>query len=163
MVVVFVSDEEDQSVPETSFFIDFFRNIKGFRNVELLKIYAIVGDPRGGCSSSDGDASAGDRYIEVANACGGFFRSICEPNFGPIYEDIADDSLGLRRQFFLSRLADESTLVVTVDGVIQTKGSGEGQGDYWYSEEDNSINFNDGSVPGRGAEIVAEYDTLCLR
>jgi hypothetical protein len=58
--IVFVSDEEDQSRADLTFFIDFFSSIKGALNDTLFHASAIVGPP-GGCSSSAGDAVEGER------------------------------------------------------------------------------------------------------
>ena len=56
--------------------VDFYANlllaIRGFRNADLVRASAIVGDLPAGC----GEASAGTRYIEMANRTGGAFESI---------------------------------------------------------------------------------------
>lgn len=156
LAVIYVSDEEDQSNSAWDFYRDFLKNIKGFRNTELLRVYAIVGDPRNGCSSSDGDAAAGDRYVNVAQACGGFWRSICQPDFTPVFRDIGSSAFGLRRQFFLSRLPDPRTIAVTVNGTRQSA-----PGDYSYDDPSNAVVFT--NPPAPGATIVVEYETICLR
>ncbi len=75
--IVFVSDEEDQSRASVEFFVDFFRSIKGALNTSLFHASTIVG-PRGGCTSGDGEADAGDRYMDIAEATGGEVASICD-------------------------------------------------------------------------------------
>jgi len=157
LVILFVSDEEDQSTSDTSYYIDFFKNIKGFRNLEMLQIYAVIFDcPRGCSSSSQGSETPGCRYQDVAANCGGFTRSICDTDWSEVYRDIANRSFGLRTQFFLSREADPNTLVVTVNGRRMTEGN-----DYVYDSDSNSIVFN--TPPAAGSDIVAEYDALCRR
>ncbi len=161
--IVFVSDEADQSVADVPFFIDFFRSLKGMRNVNMIEIYAIVGDKNSGCQLGSGDnastADPGPRYIEVADACNvnedEHFMSICEASYQPVYDTMAENLFALKIQFFLSRLADPDTLVVTVDGTVRT--------DYEYDENSNSIIFDESSPPDPGSHIVAEYDTVCLR
>jgi hypothetical protein len=160
--IIFLSDEEDQSVADIPFFIDYYRSIKGMRNVNMIEIYAIVGDANGGCSDGQGEsantAAEGKRYIQVADACnihdGIHFHSICASTYLPVFETMSENLFALRNQFFLSRLADESTLVVSVNGVTST--------DYTYDDVSNSIIFPQDDPPEPGAEIVAEYDTLCL-
>ena len=161
LVVVYVSDEEDQSIPDTSYYIDFLRNIKGFQNREMLQVYGIVGDCPGGCNNSNtGDAAEGCRYSDVAAACGGFEYSICSNDWTTIYEDIGNRAFGLRRQFFLTRLADPDSIVVDVRDAQGNSVPMEEGTDWVYDEESNSIVFTD--APPAGADITIEYDTLCL-
>jgi len=158
--VIFLSDEEDQSVPEISFYIDFYRSKKGMHNVNMLEVYAICGDKDGGCQSggsSEGGAAAGKRYIEVAQACNPndtYFQSICMESYAPIYDMLAENLFALRNQFNLTRLADPETIAVKVNGTPNF--------DWEYDEETNSIVFPPENPPGAGAVIVVDYDTICL-
>lgn len=162
--IIMVSDEEDQSDSDLSFYINFFRHIKGVRNTSMLEIYSIVGDPDNGCTdnSSGGDAqsaAAGKRYTTVSSACnphtGEDFMSICKTDYTPVYQTMAENLFALRNQFFLSRLADKNTITVTVNGVVST---------IWtYDDVTNSIVFPEGNPPAAGSEIVADYDTLCIK
>jgi len=158
--IIFVSDEPDNSIADWDFFVDFFRSIKGMRNRNMLEAYAIVGDADGGCTNGgeDSGASAGPRYIEVSDHCNIYddehFMSICNEDYGPIYENLAENLFALRSQFFLSRMADEATIVVTINGTVNNE---------WdYDDVSNSIIFPMENPPAPGATIVAEYDTLCL-
>jgi len=161
LVVVYVSDEEDQSIPDTGYYVDFLRNIKGFQNREMLQVYGIVGDCPGGCQNQNtGEAGEGCRYSDVAAACGGFEYSICANDWTTIYEDIGNRAFGLRRQFFLTRLADPTTIVVDVRDAQGNSVPMEEGTDWVYDDESNSIIFTD--APPAGADITIEYDTLCL-
>ncbi|MDP6944170.1 MAG: choice-of-anchor D domain-containing protein, partial [Myxococcota bacterium] len=62
--IVFVSDEDDQSPEDVEGYLNHFRAIKGFDRPELLHMHAIVGPP-GGCSSANGSADAGHRYMNL--------------------------------------------------------------------------------------------------
>lgn len=158
--VVFVSDEEDQSPSDVNFYVNFFRNIKGYYNDNLFHAHAIVG-PAGGCSSNAGSASAGLRYIHVANATGGSVGSICDASFAASLTGIGDIAFGLRTQFFLSRLADPSTIVVTVEGASCPS---QGGSNWVYDAPSNSVLFNEtgGCFPQVDEVIRIAYDTLCL-
>jgi|GEM_PF-2447443 len=158
--VIFLSDEEDQSVPEIPFYIDFYRSIKGMHNVNMLEVYAICGDKDGGCqdpSDPEGGAAAGKRYIDVAEACNPnetYWESICMESYAPIYDMLAENLFALRNQFNLSRLADPDTIAVKVNGTPNF--------DWDYDEETNSIVFPADDPPGAGSIIVVDYDTICL-
>jgi len=155
LAIVTVSDEEDQSTSDTAYYIDFLKNIKGPRNIEMLQYYAIVGDCPDGCSAGpDAGAASGCRYVDAANNCNGFFRSICSTDWSDVYTDIGNRSFGLRTQFFLSREADPATIVVTVNGNRMKEGD-----DYVFDTDSNTIIFN--APPGPGSNIVVEYDALC--
>jgi len=158
--VVFLSDEEDQSPADLNFYINFFKNIKGFYNDNLFHAHAIVGPP-GGCTSGSGAAAAGLRYRDVAQATGGSVASICDSSFASSLSGIGNIAFGLRKQFFLTRLADASTIAVTVGGA----GCQSGGGTNWrYDAPSNSILFSEsgGCMPQVGQHIQVHYETLCL-
>ena len=136
--------------------------MKGYFNDNLFHAHAIVG-PSGGCSSGDGDAVAGHRYMDLANATGGNFISICDPNWAQGLASIGEIAFGLKVQFFLSRVADPPTITVTVAGVPCADSSG-GSANWAYEPGSNAVVFeeNGGCMPTPGQKIVIEYDTLCF-
>jgi hypothetical protein len=158
--VVFVSDEDDQSPADLNFYINFFKNIKGFYNSNLFHAHAIVGPP-GGCSSSSGDASAGMRYIDLANATGGNVASICQSDFADSLASIGEIAFGLKTQFFLSRVAEPSTIEVRINGTLCATGGG---GNWTYDAASNSVIFieDGGCMPQPGDEIEIYYETVCF-
>ena len=158
--VVFVSDEEDSSPADLNFYINFFKNIKGFYNDNLFHAHAIVG-PAGGCSSSAGDAAAGLRYRDVALATGGAYGSICDSSFASSLTGIGDIAFGLRTQFFLTRLADPTTVEVMVGSSSCPSGGG---ANWIYEPGSNSVIFSEtgACMPQVGQTIRIHYETLCL-
>jgi hypothetical protein len=78
--VIIVSDEVDQSRGPTDLYIDFFRNLKGFRNESLVAVSAIAKRPGESCAADDGD-TGNARYEEVVTAMNGRFQSICAPDW----------------------------------------------------------------------------------
>ncbi|MBN2357847.1 MAG: choice-of-anchor D domain-containing protein [Deltaproteobacteria bacterium] len=183
LYVIVVSDEEDQSDGPTDLYVDFYRNLKGFRNQGMVNFSAVAG-PAGGCNSgstNDGlGADDGARYRDVASAMGGLFQSICETDWTGLMNNLAIDSFGLKIQFFLSRAAASAGAIeVCVSPpdqdltgytgpcsgrggtVVPLTSEGAANG-WWYDGASNSIVFNAGSVPQRGQWIRADYDTACL-
>ncbi len=159
--IIFVSDEEDQSNASEAFFIDFFRSIKGEFNDALFHASAIAG-PRGGCSSSDGDAAAGDRYINVAEATNGGVASICDREFATALANIGNRAFGLRRQFALSRVADPASVQVfnlsSCSGGTRTPSSS----GWTFDRTSNSIIWAEGSEPGADTCFEVEYEAACF-
>ena len=153
--VVFLSDEEDQSPARVSFYVDFLKSIKGFRNEGLLHASAIVGPP-GGCQSNNGAADAGNRYIDVVEATNGSWHSICAEDYGPALDEIGNRAFGVRVQFFLSRVPDPATITVTVEDAARPQG-------WEYDEDSNSVIFDEAAVPEPGEAVAISYSARCFR
>ncbi|MCA9522080.1 MAG: hypothetical protein KC609_13960, partial [Myxococcales bacterium] len=153
--IVIISDEEDQSPGGTDFYIDFFKNIKGYQNDGLMHVSVIVG-PKGGCTNEFGSAEYGKRYIEVANATNGDVESICSPTFSQTLEKIGNRAFGLKVQFFLTRAPVESTIKVFVDNVQKSSG-------WTFAADSNSIIFDQANVPQANQKIRVEYTAMCFQ
>ncbi|MBI5610363.1 MAG: choice-of-anchor D domain-containing protein [Deltaproteobacteria bacterium] len=155
--VVVLSDEEDQSASTVAYYTNFFYSIKGLANKALFHFHAIVG-PGGGCSSSNGDAEAGERYIQVANNTGGKVGSICDANFANTLKDIGQVAFGLSQQFFLTRTPEASTIEVKVNGTPCPAGN------WQYDSASNSVIFppNSSCVPQKGDKVDIHYKMLCF-
>lgn len=156
--VIFVSDEDDSSPGTLNFYVDFLKNIKGFRNDSLFHAHSIVGAENGrasGCSSDDGDAVAGRRYVEVSSRTNGEVFSICDDNFGPRLQVLGQRAFDLAIQFFLTRPALRDTIEVSVDGAPSNG--------WVYDEDSNSIVFENGDPPAAGATVRVEYEAECFQ
>jgi hypothetical protein len=145
--IVFLSDEEDSSPADVGFYVDFFKNIKGYRNDGLLHAHAIIGDSST-CNPSN------SRYKDVANQTNGVVGSLCG-NFSSTLSAIGNNAFGLRVEFFLSRYPEPATIKVYVDGVERTTG-------WSFDPNSNSVVFLAGSVPAEGQDIRAEYRAACF-
>ncbi len=162
LAVIVVSDEEDYSNRQVTFYDNFFRNIKGFGNSSMFSFSAVVGIQPGGCNGSGGSADYGARYVQTANTTGGVVESICAANWGQTLANIGLNSFGLRRQFTLSSQPVPVTIAVTVNGQpVPSTGAG-GQVNWTYDQSTNSINFTASAVPQPGATITVTYTVACL-
>jgi hypothetical protein len=162
LYIICISDEQDQSKGNPDFYVDFFSSIKGYHNIDMMKVSAICGD-HGGCSGSGGVADSGSRYIEVANQTGGIFESICTSNWAQALENLGIDAFAAIREFPLSRPADASTITVTVDGNTMSQATTPGGANGWtFYPDTNSIFFGDDVVPGMGSVIEVSYTAACL-
>ena len=156
LAVIIVSDEDDQSDGSVNLYVDFFRNLKGFRNSQLVSVSAIAGDVPNGCST----AVAGDRYAAAASALNGRFESICASSWTNMLRGIGLGVFALRSSWTLSRPADPSTIRVTVNGQTVSQSSTNG---WTYDSTFNTIDFFGSAVPNAGATVTVTYDSLCLR
>lgn len=156
--VVFVSDEDDYSAGTLNFYVDFFKNIKGFRNEGRFRANAIVGANNGraaACESNNGAADAGRRYVEVADRTNGQVFSICDASFGNSLREIGDRAFGLPVQFFLTRPAVPESIEVSVNGAPRRNG-------WTYDAPSNSILFDEAAVPQPGDRISVTYNAQCF-
>lgn len=155
--VVVLSDEEDQSPSSAVFYVSFLADVKGVANPGMMHFNAIVA-PEDGCGGSgSGSEGEGKRYAQVVLQTGGYLGSVCDPDYGALFDQLAQTGLELKTQFFLSRLADPTTLEVQVDGVVCAAG--------WnYDEASNSIIFDPQGpcTPGPGETTRVNYTELCL-
>ncbi len=167
--VIFVSDEPEQTstgigapANDVDFYVNFLLSIKGFRNTNLFTASAIVGDSPSGCNGAGGNASAGTRYVEVANRTGGIFQSICTSDWSRALEDLSTTAFGFKSRFFLTNQPVISTIVVIIDGVDVPATSMSGTVNWTYDFATNSVNFSPFSTPEPGAQIIVRYTAECL-
>jgi hypothetical protein len=165
--VIMVSDEPEQSKGGVDQYIDFFKNVKGFRNEGLVAVSAIAAPPNG-CTYNGGTLQD-SRYKAVVDEMNGRFQEICNPDWTGMMSQLGLDSLGLRVEFFLTRAAEPSTIQVCV----RSAGAGSpcanvapgvdgGSNGWFYDAGTNSVVFNVNSVPPRGSRVEISYGTFCF-
>jgi len=180
LYVVFVTDEEDQSIGDVRYFQRHLKGALGAGNEDAVGVAAICGD----AAVSSCGAERGGRYLALAEGTGGIVASICDPAFERHLERRAFAAFGLKRKFVLSRRPDPTTLRVTVryrcdtpaeqmTGCAALTDSCAGQGpehlgfvcepalgepNGWvYEASTASLLFHGTSVPGLRSAVVASY------
>lgn len=160
--MIFVSDETDQSPQSVQFYVSFFKSMKGFRNLDLMRASVVVGPPPNGCrgsGSGSGFAASAPRYWQVAQELKGSQQSLCTQNWASTLNNLAAISFGYRSEFYLSRQADPKTLVVKVNGSVIPEDAQDG---WAYESTSNAIHFSKTKLPAPGATIQVEYKAICL-
>jgi hypothetical protein len=170
--IIFISDENDFSEDTTSEYYRHFAELKtdaAYRDHGILNFSAIVGrdvPPAAGafaCESTNGVASYGARYIDLATRTDGALESICDEDFSPIASELGLLVSGLNLEFSLTEPCDETTLEVSL---YETRSDPEPYRsltidvDYTFNIANNSIMFVAGQVPPSEHWIVAEYKVL---
>ena len=170
--IIFVSDENDFSRDPTSDYYIHFAELKGeeaYRDHGILNFSAVVGSsvpPSAGapsCESSNGVASYGARYIDLASRTDGALESICDEDFSPIAQELGLLVTGLDLEFVLTEPCDETTLVVMLydeETAARPYATLEMGVDYTFNVANNSIVFEAGQVPPSEHWVVAEYRVL---
>ncbi len=151
LIVIYVSDEQDWSVPDWSSYITFFDNIKP---TGQFIPYGVIADAPNGCqyTMSNGalrSLTPGWGYWDLIDHYGGSWYSICATDWGVQLQDLAGEVTG-RRMFELDEPDPiKETIEVTVNGQVTTE--------WEYDEATNAVIFADGHVPEEGQTIVIDY------
>jgi hypothetical protein len=148
MVIVIVSDEEDQSVlTPVAYFNDLrTRATNGF-------VTAMITGGSNGCSSASGSAVPAARYEEFAMLTGGLSESICS-GWASTLANIGNAAFGLRTTFNLSQLVDQSDPIEVYIGGNLVNSS-----EWTYDPVNGTITFD--APPPEGSEIRVEYTPAC--
>lgn len=159
--VIVLSDESDfteDSIVTQGELIDYLNNLRS--EADAVSFHSIVTPPDDFCP---GIATPGTRYIEVTNAVGGVYWSLCDEWVGAL-EAIGLEATGLKREYFLSQIPVDGTIDVKVDayGNILTFDELDpvtGLGDWTYNASRNSVTFLQ-YIPDPGAVVTIDYDVL---
>ncbi|MFL5320217.1 MAG: VWA domain-containing protein [Myxococcaceae bacterium] len=160
LAVIAVSDEDDSSFGDSSYYARFLKGVKGRGNENLVSFSVIGGTTPNGCYPPGeqifwgGLAEPAFRYSSLATKTGGVIGSICDQSFENTLIRIAQAINTLRRIFPLSIAADPSTLNVQVNSVTIPRDPVNG---WTYKADTQSIAFLGNYVPPPGATIRIEY------
>lgn len=155
LVVIFVSDEEDQSPGMEIGYLDSWVDAKDGQLDKFLA-FAIVGDP-GGCNSAAGNADAGMRYIKVSEMSGGAWASICNESFADALTAFGEGTFGPKTSFPLGGFPKPNTVTVLVNGVPCEEGwSMGGEGKTVVFDESSSC------LPMDGDDVSVQYELECI-
>lgn len=174
-IVIYMSDERDQTVecaacgrcpnepePRNQYcaggdvVIDDF--IAEYRRRNIVS-FAIVGDLPNGCQQSRtrDDFEPGQGYVEVANATGGQFGSLCG-DMRQNLQDVARAATGIASSYQLSAIPASATLKVAIgqpgNGRVIPRSRTNG---FDYDAVNNRIVFYGDALPKKGDEIVVGY------
>ncbi|MBI5508611.1 MAG: choice-of-anchor D domain-containing protein [Deltaproteobacteria bacterium] len=166
LYVLMVTDETDQSDGSAQLYVDYFRNLKGLGNPDLLDVSAISGPPPDGCPSAEGNQPGYD----VVGAVGGQFRSICTADWTDLINTLGLDVFHARRQFPLSRPATAASIEVhlcagacpadptTCPPVPQSPTAG-----WTFDATANAVTLNGNPEPTPGSCVAVTYLAVCYQ
>ena len=143
LVVVYVSDEEDQSPKTKEEYLA--RLLASKQSAGYVKAYSIVNTQP--CQSGNGLTCGFERYAYPANQTAGSVADIKE-NFAAVLQDMSDSIINLLDTFPLAHDPILASVEVRVNGVIQANG---------WTVENRQLKFNAGSVPAVGATVQVRY------
>lgn len=124
-----------------------------------LTLFAIVGDLPNGCRQTNNraDHEPGQGYVEVANATGGQFGSLCG-DMRQNLRDVARVTSGVASAYTLSAVPASASLKVAIGrpGAVRVIARSRVDG-YDYDAVQNKIIFYGASRPADGDEVVIGY------
>ncbi len=121
LTLIFVSDEDDQSLDGTGTYLQHFRNLKG-GDEDAVLAHGLIGldegtwEP-GPCGAGDpyeGGAVPGYRYHDFIEATGGIAGPVCSGNFTQMLFEMGQATTRVRDRFPLSWIPRPDTLRVTL-------------------------------------------------
>ena len=144
--VIIVSDEEDNGF-DTSLDPSVVRPVETYIEVlEALKSNLQNTPVLVSVVVAVGNAA---RYETVARSFGGVILDITDPTWGAQLSQIGDATFGLQRLFRLGAPPVAGSVVVTVDGVVTTS----------FTVDGEAVTLDD--TPGAGALIIITYQPGC--
>ena len=177
LVLLFVSDEDDQSAEGVGTYLQHFRSLKG-GDEDAVLAHGLIGldedswEP-GPCGAGDpyeGGAVPAYRYFDFIEATGGIAAPICSGTFGQILFEMGQATTRVRDRFLLTRepVPETMTLTLAVPGTPDFVSGGfevprAGLDDRWPWEIERDIDgwwlrFVDvESLPPANTRIQAEY------
>ncbi len=163
--IIVVSDEQDQSPDQPVTNDEFIAYLAGLRaDPEMITFSSIV-SPLAPEFPCDGASTSGSRYLRVTDAIGGVKWSVCDHDWVQVLELLGLQSVGLKREYFLSERPVDGTVEVAVVDAAGTEfefaevDPVAGTGDWVWSDPRNSVTFLD-FVPQEGASVRITYDVL---
>jgi len=147
LLVVFVSDEEEQSNDHFSVvqdFIDWYQTLRG-GSVYLSSIVNVE-EVDSDCAWNVNVNDIGDRYMEATNYFGGIIVDICNEDWSAGVTD-ASVQIDPFEEWTLTHPAIEATIRVFIDGQLNW--------DWTYDSASNSVAFT--VIPGGGQHVEIGY------
>lgn len=171
--VIFVTDEEDQSVKKDGTpYANNAAYVTAFK--KLLDTYtgSTVGNRRynvsgiilsdiQSCYALNPQATISTRYVDIANATNGVVGNICASNFASQLSIISQKIATLSSRFKLNQAPVEDTIQIIVNGAAVPKSATNG----WsliLTEGSHYIQFNGDAIPPQGASIAVNFDPASI-
>lgn len=162
LLVVFVSDADDNSAPEVTLpeFRNFLKTLKA--EEDMVTASAIVGTRNSNCVIE----FEGTSYANIAQTTGGLTFDICQTDWAPVLDALGATAATPRIEFILTDVPVEETIEITVmdNDYVYTGTTMDEECDgpcftYQYNGLRNAVTFID-FVPSSLATIEIRYEIL---
>lgn len=158
LVVVFLTDENDHSVPgELQGYVEFLDKLKPrFKFGSRGWVANLVGitDSDGLCRTGNGVPEKSIKYIDLAKYSGGTIESVCSPQLSQSLKKIQARVAEMITEYKLNREPIEETIVVTIDGSRLERNENNG---WTYHAEETLIRFHGTGIPSAKSVVQVDY------
>ena len=144
LLVVFVSDEEEQSTMTVNAFNTWYQ---GIRNSVYMASIVNVNPDDSVCAYKPYGNQIGAKYMDATNYFAGNIIDICDEDWGAGVEE-ATNEIEPYEEYMLTHTPYEGTIVVFADGLVYT--------DWHFDASDNTVYFD--IIPEEGVLIEIGYD-----
>jgi len=154
LAIVYVSDERSAYHYLWQNYANYIESLKPAK--EFIIAHSVVGDHPTGCYYNNNgytrNVMFGDGYYDIVNHFGGTNYSICASDWGQQMQSMAFNSVPVLSYALSREGVVEDTIEVSIGGQINTN--------WWYSADNNEINFNSADAPEDGQVIEVNYAIL---
>jgi hypothetical protein len=160
LAVVVISDAQDQSPNTYAYYLNRFRNIKGYQRQTMFTFNDIgpyLASPPSGCQY-DSDANA-QTYSQMVMDTNGIKAEICTTDWAANLQNLGKTAFGYRTSFFLSAQPD-LTGGKTID--VKINGQAAPAGTWTFNNTTISIDFDPMHTVGPGQTLTVTYYRACL-
>ena len=151
LLVVFVSDEEEQSDDHFSNIADFkswYSSLRG--GSAFLASINNVAQADSVCATVPNPIDVGDRYMEATNHFGGVVVDICAEDWAPGVQDASNRLEPYEKIKLTHTVSDEDTIRVFINGALNW--------DWYYQASDNTVYFNVIPAGNDHVDIAYHYE-----
>lgn len=168
LVVIFLSNEDDQSSGSASDYASWLDSVRPPLEVSgersWLTHFMGVTSGDASCKTSQWDqagySEVGSKYIALANESGGAVEPICDADFRRALTNVKARILEIMTEYKLDRVPNLSTLTIYVNGVKIAQNADNG---WTYHSDTNSVRFHGTAVPNAEATIRIDYDPAGMK
>ena len=147
LLVVFVSDEEEQSHVEYPAVSDFMSWYQGQRMGSVFMASVVNQEPSTSlCGFPPSPIDVGNRYMDATNILGGTIVDICDEDWSAGVTD-ATHSIEPVENIKLTHQAEVDSIRVFIDGALNS--------DWYYQQSDNTVYFT--IIPSAGQLVEVGY------
>ncbi|MGE3975829.1 MAG: hypothetical protein AB7F59_14995 [Bdellovibrionales bacterium] len=163
LVIIFLTDENDESADTTASYIQFLDQLKpnfpqGGKAWTAHFIGALSLSPE--CTSYGPHASPGTRYMDLVNYSKGVNESICTSDLSRALTSVQKRIVERATEYRLERDPILNTIVVRINGAVVPESSVNG---WQYSSEGRAIRFYGTAIPGPDALIKVDYQPVGIK
>jgi hypothetical protein len=160
LTVVYVTDEDDQSVGDLLAYERHLGELKAARGGRFQAVSIVDSDPND-CQSTFGSGEYSPTYLALVERTGGINSSFCA-DWNTSVAAISPYAFGKTRRFPVRGAPVSTSIEVRVDNGVVPRTDAQGVVQWTYSDQSRAVVFSETAVPDFGEEVRISYALECL-